>query len=309
MPLKWFICPDDGELIEVKKCLSVRGCRLGSRCATMPYLRNAAKDRPWKAVTPSQAFNGPRFIYLKQVCDYAENPHDKAYAILGTGSHDRLSVHWLVRGFVSEQKFDDDIIKGIPDLVEPDEELIGHYILYDYKTSGSFKVAKALGLEKSDVEQYDENGNLILYKTGPKKGQPKLKSVWVEDRNKGLAEIEDWTFQMNRYRIMVEKAGFPISKMIVQCIPRDGNTFVSKGRGIDKNVVLVEVPRWPDDYVLNHYDKLQKEIEEAFKTHNPRICSQKETWDGRKCDGYCPVAKYCKQMEKEGRIFKPRKAA
>ena len=309
MPLKWFICPPDKVQIEIGKCLSVRGCRLGRRCATMPYLRNACKDRPWKAVTPSQAFNGPRYIYLREVCDYAENPHDKAYAILGTGSHDKLSVHYLVRGFVSEQKFDDKLIEGIPDLLEPDEEYPGYYILYDYKTSGSFKVAKALGMEKSEVEQFDEDGNIILYKTGNKKGKPKLKSVWVENRKKGVLEIEDWTFQMNRYRIIVEQAGFPISRMIIQCIPRDGNTYIAQGRGIEDNVVLVDIPRWADDYVLNHYDKLQKEIEEAFKTFNPRICNEKETWSGRKCANYCAVSEYCRQMEKEGRIFKPRRAA
>jgi hypothetical protein len=306
MPLKWFKCPGDGGLIEVEKCLSVRGCRLGQRCATMPYLRNAAKDRPWKAVTPSQAFNGPRYIYLRQVCDYAEDPHDKAFAILGTGSHDKLSVHWLIKGFVAEQKFSDDIIKGIPDIVEPDENMLGYYILYDYKTSGSYKVAMALGLEKTEVESFDEDGYPILYKTGAKKGQPKTKQVWTENREKGVAEIEDWTFQMNRYRILVEKANYPISKMIVQCIPRDGNTFVAKNRGVDKNVILVEVPRLDDDYVLNHYQKLQDEITAAFQTHNPRICNKKESWNGRKCNGYCSVAKQCAEMEKEGRIFVPK---
>lgn len=309
MPLKWFKCPPDGELIEVKKCLSVRGCRLGQRCATMPYLRNAATDREWKAVTPSQAFNGPRFIYLKEVVYYAEDPHDKAFAILGTGSHDKLSVHRLVRGFVSEQGFDDGIIRGIPDIVEPDEYALGFYILYDYKTSGSFKVALALGLEKTPVEVIGEDGSPILYKTGAKKGTPKMKNIWTPNLKKGIAEIEDWTYQMNRYRILVEEHGFNISRMVVQCIPRDGNTYVAKNRGVDKNVILVEIPRMDNDLILNHYDKLQKEIERSFKTHRPRICNKKESWDGRKCNGYCPVSEECRQMEKDGRIFKPIKGS
>lgn len=306
MPLKWFKCPADGGLIEVEKCLSVRGCRLGQRCATMPYLRNAAKDRKWRAVTPSQAFNGPRFIYLKEVCDYAEDPHDKAFAILGTGSHDKLSVHYLVRGFVSEQGFDDGIIKGIPDLLEPDEENVGFYLLYDYKTSGSFKVALALGLSKADEPILDEWGNKVLLKTGKNKGMPKTKKVWKQDLKKGLLDIEDWTYQMNRYRIIVEDAGYPISKMIVQCIPRDGNTYIATNRGVDKNVILVEVPRMDNKVILDHYANLQAEIEDAFKTGTPRICNSKESWDGRKCKGYCPVSEYCKRMEK-GEVF--RKAA
>jgi hypothetical protein len=309
MPLKWFKCPSDGGLIEVGKCLSVRGCRLGQRCATLPYLRNACKDRKWKAVTPSQAFNGPRFIYLKEVCDYAEDPHDKAFAILGTGSHDRLSVHYLVKGFVAEQKFSDDVISGIPDIVEPDEENVGFYLLYDYKTSGSFKVALALGLEKSTEEVIGEDGYPVLYKTGKNKGLAKTRQCFVPNRDKAIPEILDWTYQMNRYRILVEGAGFPVSRMITQCIPRDGNTYIAKNRGVDKNVILIDIPRMDDDKCLSHYAKLQKEIETAFETYKPRICNKKESWDGRKCNGYCPVSDQCRQMEKEGKIFKFKGAA
>jgi hypothetical protein len=302
MPLKWFKCPGDGGLIEVEKCLSVRGCRLGSRCATQPYLRNAAKDRVWKAVTPSQAFNGPRFIYLKEMVDYAEDPHDKAFAILGTGSHDKLSVHRLVRGFVSEQGFDDGLIKGIPDILEPDEEAVVFYILYDYKTSGSFKVALALGLTKVQVAIIDDYGHEVLLKTGKNKGMPKTKQGWKFDLPKGLNDILDWSYQMNRYRISVEHYGFPISRMIIQCIPRDGNTYIAKNRGVDKNVILVEIPRIDNQVILDHYANLQAEINEAFATGYARICNSRESWDGRKCKGYCPMHVQCKEME-QGATF------
>lgn len=306
MPLKWFICPPDKKLVEIRQCLSYKGCRLGKRCATMPYLRNAAKERPWKAVTPSQAFNGPRFIYLKEVCDYAENPHGKVYAILGTGSHDKLSVHRLVRGFVSEEGFDDGLIKGIPDLLEPDEYQDGYWILYDYKTSGSFKVALALGLEKTDAVILDARGQPIYYKTGRNKGQPKTKQSWTINLEKGLLDIEDWTYQLNRYRIVVEKHGYPVSHMIVQCIPRDGNTFIATNRGVEESIYLIEVPRIEDKIILDHYNLLQEEIEAAFRTHTPRICNSKESWSGRKCKGYCPVSEQCKKMEKDGMIYKPK---
>ena len=264
MPLRWFRCPADGELIEVSKCLSVRGCRLGRRCATLPYLRRAAQERPWKAVTPSQAFTGPRFVYLKEVCDYAINPHDQAFAILGTGSHDKLSIHRFTRGFISEQGFDDGLIKGIPDLVEPDEYAIGFYCLFDYKTSGSFKVALALGLHKEETPILDVHGHPVLLKTGKNKGKPKMTSVWVEDREKGQYEVEDWSYQMNRYRIGVEMYDFPISRLIVQCIPRDGNTYVAKNRGVKDNVVLVDLPRLDDKMILDHYANLQAETVEGF---------------------------------------------
>jgi hypothetical protein len=180
---------------------------------------------------------------------------------------------------------------------------VGCYLLYDYKTSGSFKVALALGLEKSTEEITDDAGDTLYYKTGTRKGQPKTRQSFVPNREKAIPEILDWTFQMNRYRILVEDAGYPISRMITQCIPRDGNTLIAKNRGVDKNVILIDIPRMDNDKCLSHYANLQAEIMEAFKTFNPRICNDRECWSGRKCSGYCPVSEQCKQMEKEGRIF------
>jgi hypothetical protein len=203
---------------------------------------------------------------------------------------------------VSEQGFDDGLIKGIPDILEPDEEDVGFYILYDYKTSGSFKVALALGLTKIQVPYIDDYGHQVLLKTGKNKGLPKTKQGWAVDLVKGHSDIKDWIFQMNRYRISVEFYGFPISKMIVQCIPRDGNTYIAKQRGVDKNVILVEIPRLDDQMILDHYANLQAEINEAFATGRARICNSEESWDGRKCKGYCPVHAQCKEME-QGATF------
>jgi hypothetical protein len=81
MPAKYFICPD-GEQIEIEKCLSIGGCRMKERCATLPYLRLVGYDREWKGVTPSAAGNGARYLYLKATVDYAINPYDRVWAAL-----------------------------------------------------------------------------------------------------------------------------------------------------------------------------------------------------------------------------------
>lgn len=47
MPSKWFTCPD-GQQIEIVKCVDMGGCRLGKRCATLPYLRLVGYDREWR---------------------------------------------------------------------------------------------------------------------------------------------------------------------------------------------------------------------------------------------------------------------
>jgi uncharacterized protein YukJ len=161
-------------------------------------------------------------------------------------------------------------------------------------------VALALGLTKVQVPITDDLGHAVVLKTGRNKGLPKTKQGWEKDIQKGLNDILDWSYQMNRYRISVEVYGFPISKMIVQCIPRDGNTYIAKNRGVDKNVILVEIPRLDDQMILDHYANLQAEISEAFATGRARI--SRESWDGRKCKGYCPMHVQCKEME-QGATF------
>jgi len=301
MPARWFICPDE-EKIEIGRCLSVRGCRMNHRCATMPYLRMCANQRPWKAVTPSQAGTGPRVTFLKQKCDYAISPDGMAWISVGVGTHDKLSIHRLVRGFVSEEGFSDDLIKGIPDLLEPDEEELGFYLLYDYKTWGSFKCAKALGIdEDKDNPITDKDGGPVTYRSGKRKGQIKY------PLKPGMKppEMYDTELQLNRYRIVVEKHGFPISRMNVYAIARDGNTYIATSRGIEKNTYLIPVKRLPDKGVLDFYSQLQADCDHAFETGMPRICTKFETWEGRRCqsDDYCPVRFYCKEMEKNKGIL------
>ena len=44
--------------------------------------------------------------------------------------------------------------------------------------------------------------------------------------------------QINMYRIMFEDAGFPISRMQIMAIVRDGGTYIAESRGIGNNKKL-----------------------------------------------------------------------
>jgi len=63
--------------------------------------------------------------YLKIKCDYAVNPFESAYALLGTRHHQRLeAVAKRIEGLVAEKKLEADEVaqhSGILDLLEPDE--------------------------------------------------------------------------------------------------------------------------------------------------------------------------------------------
>ncbi len=295
MPAKFFICSDQ-EQTEIADCL--KGCRLRDRCATLPYLKMISYDREYRGITPSMAGNGPRLIYLKATTDYAIKPDGRAFAALGTGVHGRLSLHSYTHNVLSEEKLSDDKIKGIADVLEQDEQDPDKYILTDYKTFGSFKVCKAIGMIKVAKEVLDEDGKPIRYKSGKKKGEIKTKNI--NEIHPDKIDIYETELQLNRYRMLFESYGFPISKIRVQAIIRDGGLYITQGRGIDTNLKLIPIKMLPDNEVLNYYDHLTEEVNEAhFEIDSIRKCNDWESWNGNRCnEKYCEVKQACDKMEK-----------
>jgi hypothetical protein len=301
MPSRWFKCPDK-ETIEISKCLENQGCRMDKRCATRPFLRLIGFDRKWQGVTPSAAGNGPRMLYLKAVTDYVIDPNDRVWAAFGTVTHAKLSIHKYSHNVLVEEKLADDEMKGMADCLEEDEFKPGHYILTDYKTWGSFKVAKAYGIT-SEIEEetiLDDEEKPVLLKTGPNKGKPKTikKRIITQDPTKIDLKVEE--LQLNRYRIFFEQYGFPISRMQIQVVSRDGGTYIAQNRGIDRNLYIIPIKRLINADVINFYRNLANEVQEGFKTGYIRKCNSWESWNRRRCDGgYCEVVEACKSISKK----------
>lgn len=267
---------------------------MSSRCATLSYLELVGFDREWQGVSPSAAGNGPRYLYLKATRDYVIDPQDRAWAALGTSVHGKVSIHKYNRHVLAEEPLSDEEMKGTADALEADEQEPGSFVLTDLKVWGSFKVAKALGVVQVDKPVLDDKGEPVLLKSGKNKGKPKTEKETTVDPTK--ADLLSESYQLNRYRCFFEKCGFPVSRMQIMTIPRDGNTYMAKNRGIDKNLYLIPVPFMPDAEVLDFYRNLQAEIDEGFATGYVRICNSFESWEGRKCNGYCEVAEQCNTM-------------
>lgn len=300
MPAKWFRCSDN-ETIEIERCLAWQGCRMDQRCATQAFLELVGFDRKWQGVSPSAAGNGPRYLYLKAATDYTVDPQDRVWAANGTNVHGKLSIHKFNRNVLSEEALSDEEMKGTADALEEDEWKAGHYILTDYKTWGSFKVAKALGIKSEKVEEtvLDEGGKPVILKSGKNKGQPKTKKRTIITQDPAAVDLKAEELQLNRYRIFFEKAGFPISRMQIQFLTRDGGTYVAEGRGITQKMGLISIRRLPNDETLSFYRDLAEEVREAFKTGYARKCHLWESWERRKCEGgFCEVAEACKAMSK-----------
>jgi len=257
-----------------------------------------AYDREWKGVTPSMAGNGPRLEYLKKTKPYHIDPNDRVFAALGTGVHGKLSLFAYTDNILAEEPLSDEQTTGTPDCIEVDEEQKGYYVLTDYKTWGSFKVAKALGIVKitKDVPILDDKDNPILLKSGPNKGQPKTKKEHKFEKQADEVDMYETELQLNRYRILFEESDFPISRIQIQACIRDGGTYTAKGRGILNNKEIIPVRILTDPIVLNYYRILADDIGVADRTGYVRKCNKWESWDGRRCDGYCDVKQYCDEM-------------
>jgi len=177
MPLTHFICPDKVHRL-ISECLTK--CPLESgRCLSLPTLTEIGHDRQWMG-TPSttQSLNPTRLEYLKIKHDYAISPFDRAFALLGTRHHRRLElVAKSIEGLEAEKKLTGEV-SGIVDLLEPNGDN-GTWRLIDYKTWGSYQVAKFTGVKQ------------------------------------GVYEIHQVELQLNNYRLMASELGFNITQLFI----------------------------------------------------------------------------------------------
>ena len=89
--------------------------------------------------------------------------------------------------------------------------------------------------------------------------------------------------------------------MQIQVISRDGGTYIAKGRGIDRNLYIIPIKRLINADVLNFYRTLADEVQRAFEKGYIRLCNWWESWERKRCDGWCEVSGYCQAMsEKAG---------
>lgn len=270
--LKNFICPNQ-TITPIDVCM--KGCPYGERCAPLSYLRMCADEREWKGKpSVTQLIRGTREAWLKIKKDYSENPQGQVFRIIGSKGHAILEKF----GVDAEHPLEWEGITGIPDELEPVNE--NEVDLIDNKVSGSYKVAKVIGIVAVDTG-----------KRGPKGGIIKEYHLDAETRDFG-----EWALQFNMYRIMVESnLSFTVRKIKVFMPVRDGNTIAAKSRGINLNFYYEEVPFLPVDEVMDYFrmkrDALLHHLEENTM---PEPCTPDEAWNGNKCKDHCSVVELCK---------------
>ena len=232
----------------------------------------------------TQLIQGTKAAFLKLTSDFDISPDSRAFMITGTKGHAALEA-FDDDYSLAEEKFANEDVSGIADLLTDED---GQVILSDYKVSGSFKVAKALGFE-----EYEEATG-EFFKSGPRKGQEKTRKL-IRRSEKAIDRWE-WEMQLNKYRINYERMGFKVDKLKIQCVVRDGGTYIARSRGVFRNVYYFDINMIPDEEVNAFFDRKRRDLLQALKQgYWSEVCTGAECWDGLKCASYCEVASHCPQ--------------
>lgn len=160
MPATKFICPN-GQEVKIPECL--KKCPNNQRCMFLPTLRAVANSLERKLTEPTvtELIAGSRETFLKKTSEYAVDPSSVLYALQGQAIHS-INENHTQGEILSEERLKDDITSGQFDLygkiIDSDEGVLG-----DLKVTSSFKLMKALGIYKVDVDTGE------VYKSGAKK--------------------------------------------------------------------------------------------------------------------------------------------
>ena len=85
-----------------------------------------------------------------------------------------------------------------------------------------------------------------------------------------------------------------IDKVFNFMMVRDGNTVSAKMNGIDFNIKYLECEVLNEDEVINYFLNKKEYLLHAIEHEEmPQPCSDRETWNGRRCTAYCEVRHLC----------------
>jgi hypothetical protein len=291
MPLKGFKYPDGGivSITDIKK----GNVDIERMQVSLPTLLHMSSDRdPNRKPSTTELIQGTCQSYLQRTQDYYIYPDDNAFSLAGTLHHLKLEESSSVLDRLgSEIALESNGITGIVDLYDKDTRT-----LIDYKFSGSYKIAKCIGIQVKHgyhpTEVYKKSGRW------GKAGTPRrVKEFYID---KDTADMEDWGWQVNFYRYLLEQNGYPVDSMYVQATVRDAGLQIARERGVDKKIYMIEVPYINDEHLLDMFETKRDALLLSLDNKElPDKCTDEETWNGTKCKSYCSVRDICPYNEGE----------
>ena len=292
MPLRGFV-DSSGAIIPITEIKKGHAdiSRLG---VSLPTLLHMSQQRPAdRKPSTTELLNGTCQSYLERTAEYCIRPEDNAFALAGTLHHLKLEESaGLLDRLKSEITLEAHGITGTVDLYDSETKT-----LVDYKFSGSYKIAKCLGI----AHYYTKHPTEVYKRSGRwgKAGTPKRVKEFYRDESK--ADLEDWGWQLNFYRYLLETNGYEVDQMFIQATVRDAGLQIARERGITGKIYMIEVPYIDNEHLIERYVMKREALLSALeKKELPEKCTDEETWGGMKCESYCPVREVCPYNQTKG---------
>lgn len=286
-----YYCPDNA-IISVDQCIN-GVCRKGERCLSLPTLLEISQERVWAGVpSTTQLLNGTMHEFLKLTKPHIINPRKQSFRLHGTRLHKVMENSARKLSLPSEIPLSID--RDVFDLLQPVED--GTWMLVDYKTWGSYRVAKALGI--ISVGRVPDHSGAVYKSSGKwgKAGSPKMVDLYQEVPDK--ADNLECELQLNRYRLMLRKLDIPVSSMRMEIWVRDGDTQIARGRGVTEQMYYRKVKMLDDAAVETYFEIKRTGLLNALEQDSwDQPCTDFECWDKVRCKSrdFCPVNEWCTQ--------------
>ena len=90
-------------------------------------------------------------------------------------------------------------------------------------------------------------------------------------------DLLDWAIQLNAYRMLLERAGFKVSRMCVQAICRDASLRIAQECGITKPIYIIHINKISDHWLTRYFRHKAKVLRDTISTNTlPPVCSFRE---------------------------------
>ena len=232
--------------------------------AIVRAIENDSYDRGCADFSVTQLLNPPRLeaLKVKHSEEIVEDASTRIFSLLGQATHTILERAARPEVDMVEKrffaKFGDHVLSGQIDLLEADTG-----------TLSDFKVTKAYAFSKRG----------------------------------GSGQKYEWICQMNMQLELLRQNGLDARKLQIVGILRDWDSGcldpANKRKfmiGYPKaEIVAAEIPMWPRKQTQELI--LERVLAHAKAKDDLPLCNIEETWQGRRCFGYCQVSAFCEQYQ------------
>lgn len=112
----------------------------------------------------------------------------------------------------------------------------------------------------------------------------------------GSEPKREFVGQLNIQAYLVRLHGYTVNRLLICGLLRDWRPAEFKKGNYPNKLGFHDIPMYTDEAVLRFISK-RISLHRAAEKELP-LCDEEDNWQGRRCESYCPVNKFCEQYQK-----------